>query len=240
MHLTTSHRVQDEGGRKTSEARRVEAARGKVARARIPSTGQPGGPLRAWPGGLSMGRSLGDSDCGDWHSPEPDVFSICLPDDGCDIIMASDGLWDAVALPEVYALVERWPSTRRSLSDLVNRAVDNKGVHDDITAMIIRVVPSDGRKGFWTENKKSLAKAIGLKSERLHKPPIWHDEYATSPQSQRSSPSQSDSSVSVKGGVMFLPPMETLNLNSGSSPTSPSPTRFPVSPRTSFTESDRF
>jgi hypothetical protein len=212
MHLTTSHRVQDEGGRKTSEARRVEAARGKVARARIPSTGQPGGPLRAWPGGLSMGRSLGDSDCGDWHSPEPDVLSIFLPDDGCDIILASDGLWDAVSLPEVYALVERWPSTRRSLSDLVSRAVENKGVHDDITAMILRVVPSDDRKGYWTENtKKTLAQALGLKGERMHKPPSWHDDYAVSPQGDRSS----DSVISVKGGEMFSG-MEALNLNSGS------------------------
>ena len=205
MHLTTSHRVQDECGRKTPEADRVEAARGKVARARVPSTGLPGGPLRAWPGGLSMGRSLGDADCGAWHSPEPDIMSIRLPDDGCDIILASDGLWDAVSLPEVYALVERWPSTRRSLSDLVNRAVENKGVHDDITVMIVRAVPSDGRAGYWTGGKKTLAQTLGLKGEKLQKPPSWRDEYAVSPTSRRSSSTSSspDSTISVKGGDMF-------------------------------------
>lgn len=53
-------------------------------------------------------QSLGDGDCGEWLIPEPAVLTCMLPDDGCDIIIASDGLWDALALPDVYALVERW------------------------------------------------------------------------------------------------------------------------------------
>lgn len=113
MHLTTSHRFHGKGEAPTPEMERVAAAGCKIGRAMDPRTQAPGGPLRAWPGGLAMGRALGDSDCGSWLIPTPSVCSVELPDDGVDIVIASDGLWDALSLREVYELVERWPSMER-------------------------------------------------------------------------------------------------------------------------------
>ena len=72
LHLTTSHRL-EECGVKTEEARRIMRGGGKVARA-ARQGGQPAGPLRAWPGGLAMGRAIGDGDCGDWLIPTPSTY----------------------------------------------------------------------------------------------------------------------------------------------------------------------
>ena len=47
------------------------AAGARLAFARHPQTRQPAGPLRMWPGGLAVGRSLGDADCGPALVPTP-------------------------------------------------------------------------------------------------------------------------------------------------------------------------
>ena len=54
-------------------------------------------------------------------------YSCQLPDQGCDICLASDGIWDAVPLPDAYALIERWPPLTRSAKDLVDAAVHARG-----------------------------------------------------------------------------------------------------------------
>lgn len=207
-------------------------------------------------------QSLGDADCGEWLLAEPDVCMTMLPNDGCELILASDGLWDALGLPTVYAptpsttrthapsththapstyrhmhapcgglasmcprprvsdafsltrlrvcvslsraracttpsrsygIVERFPAKpRRSVRDLIKAAVEAKGVHDDITVMLVRVVPQ-GRTGYWSGEsvgagggespapprmRDSLAKRLGWsKKETLNRPPSWHKEY---------------------------------------------------------------
>jgi hypothetical protein len=60
VELTRNPRLQDS----KEECERVRAAGGKLGHA-TNSDGIPGGPLRAWPGGISSACSLGDSDCGD-------------------------------------------------------------------------------------------------------------------------------------------------------------------------------
>ena len=55
LHLAMSHRLEERGSR-TTESDRVITAGGKIGRAKHPASGKPCGPLRAWPGGLSMGR----------------------------------------------------------------------------------------------------------------------------------------------------------------------------------------
>ena len=55
------------------------------------------GPLRLWPGGLCVSRSIGDLDSGPLVVPLPHVRQIILPrQGGLRLIMASDGLWDLV------------------------------------------------------------------------------------------------------------------------------------------------
>ena len=53
------------------------------------------GPLRLWPGGLAMGRSLGDADCGDAILPEPaiEIVEICAD---ATILVCSDGVWGSL------------------------------------------------------------------------------------------------------------------------------------------------
>ncbi|CAD7697117.1 unnamed protein product [Ostreobium quekettii] len=52
------------------------------------------GPLRVWPGGVAVSRSVGDFECGNHILPVPHIRQIVIPDTGARILMASDGLWD--------------------------------------------------------------------------------------------------------------------------------------------------
>jgi len=54
----------------------VEAAGAEVAQSEI--DGKPVGPLRVWPGGLAMSRTLGDYEAGPTCTCEPDVRQACL------------------------------------------------------------------------------------------------------------------------------------------------------------------
>lgn len=56
--------------------------------------GVPVGPLRVWPGGLAMSRTIGDLEGGDAVTAEPEVRQISIPSTGARLILASDGLWD--------------------------------------------------------------------------------------------------------------------------------------------------
>ena len=108
VFLSTDHRLETN----EDERKRIAALGGTVARANI--GGQPCGPLRVYPGGLAMSRSIGDSDAiGDGGASllaaEPSVTTITLPDDEWAIVSCSDGVWDslssaAVARPHRTAL----------------------------------------------------------------------------------------------------------------------------------------
>ena len=69
--------------------------------------------MRAWPGGLAIARSIGDVDCGDFVSPQPDVRTVPAPASGF-VILGSDGVWDALSLtcgPEIPQHVLIVPAT---------------------------------------------------------------------------------------------------------------------------------
>ena len=70
--LSTTHRLDDS----EVERKRVELAGREVAQSTV--EGMQVGPLRVWPGGLAMARTLGDSDAGDAVSPVPDVWQVRL------------------------------------------------------------------------------------------------------------------------------------------------------------------
>lgn len=180
MHLTTSHRLSTRRSELGPEARRVQEAGGALGRARQPSTGEAGGPLRAYPGGLAMGRSIGDADCGDWLTPAPSVWTGKLPAATCDILLASDGIWDALSLRDVYEKVERFPPVSRSVKDLVNAAVTARGLHDDISAVLIRIEPEESSPGPGGSRGSPLrvVRSLFHKDSRLHS---WHDEFSDDP-----------------------------------------------------------
>ncbi|GJV90200.1 protein kinase-like domain, concanavalin A-like lectin/glucanase domain protein [Tanacetum coccineum] len=55
------------------------------------------GPLRCWPGGLCLSRSIGDLDVGEFIVPVPYVKQVKLSSAGGRMIIASDGVWDAMS-----------------------------------------------------------------------------------------------------------------------------------------------
>mmetsp|Transcript_48297 Transcript_48297/g.154659 ORF Transcript_48297/g.154659 Transcript_48297/m.154659 type:complete len:261 (-) Transcript_48297:73-855(-) len=78
------------------ERERVKAEGSAVDRASV--DGKACGPLRVWPGGLAMSRTLGDREGGPVVSAEPELAQYVIPEasGGARVIIASDGLWDAV------------------------------------------------------------------------------------------------------------------------------------------------
>ncbi len=54
--------------------------------------------MRTWPGGLCVSRSIGDADAGEHILPLPHIKQVVVPLRGCRVILASDGLWDALSL----------------------------------------------------------------------------------------------------------------------------------------------
>ena len=89
--LSESDRLDDNA----DERMRALAAGARIGRA-VSSEGAPIGPLRAWPGGVACTRSIGDSDCGSYIDPTPHVVTRPFPAHGGAVVLASDGVWDAL------------------------------------------------------------------------------------------------------------------------------------------------
>lgn len=101
--LTEEHRLADS----SAERERVLAAGFKLGRA-IDDYGMPSGPLRAFPGGLAVCRTIGDTDCGGSVSSTPYVHSRSFDViAGAAIIVCSDGVWDALSPEKVATYVRR-------------------------------------------------------------------------------------------------------------------------------------
>ena len=89
---STDHRLHGN----LDEQNRVLQVGSRLAYAMDPFTRMPAGSLRLWPGGLAVGRSLGDADCGEAVSAIPAVETVELPAHGGHLIMCSDGVWDSL------------------------------------------------------------------------------------------------------------------------------------------------
>ncbi|EEC84527.1 hypothetical protein OsI_31247 [Oryza sativa Indica Group] len=65
-------------------------------RERVTTSGGEVGPLRCWTGGMCLSRSIGDIDVGEFIVPIPHVKQVKLSNIGGRLIIASDGIWDAL------------------------------------------------------------------------------------------------------------------------------------------------
>ncbi|XP_029126899.1 probable protein phosphatase 2C 5 isoform X2 [Cajanus cajan] len=90
--LTVDHRLEENA----EERERVTASGGEVGRLNV-FGGNEVGPLRCWPGGLCLSRSIGDTDVGEFIVPIPHVKQVKLSNAGGRLIIASDGIWDALS-----------------------------------------------------------------------------------------------------------------------------------------------
>jgi serine/threonine protein phosphatase PrpC len=120
--LTTNHRL----AVNAQERARVVAAGGRVARGE--EHGLPSGPYRAWPGGLAIGRTLGDVDAP--HCIDtPDVASAPLKNG--TLVVCSDGVWDKVSHAKAAKIVRATDA-----SSAAHRLV--RGATDDATAVVVQ------------------------------------------------------------------------------------------------------
>ncbi|KAL5647742.1 hypothetical protein ACJX0J_042097, partial [Zea mays] len=71
--LTVDHRLEENA----EERERVTASGGEVGRLNL-FGGQEVGPLRCWPGGLCLSRSIGDMDVGEYIVPIPHVKQVMV------------------------------------------------------------------------------------------------------------------------------------------------------------------
>ena len=77
----------------------------RIERART-AKGQEVGPRRAWPGGLAVARTLGDSDAGSYVLPQPALQAVTLPIGGAAVVICSDGVWDAVGVGDAAHMLQ--------------------------------------------------------------------------------------------------------------------------------------
>ena len=133
VRLTPEHRLDTSA----AERKRIEDAGGEV-RATAFEEGKPVGPLRVWPGGLAVSRSIGDRDGKRGGvSSEPEVSSLIVPDSqpGFRLVLASDGLWDAVTVKQAAQCGGKLGTgpCAAALCKLAQKQKDNR---DDITVLV--------------------------------------------------------------------------------------------------------
>ncbi|CAA0817215.1 Probable protein phosphatase 2C 15 [Striga hermonthica] len=135
--LTVDHRLEEN----EEERERVTASGGEVGRLNI-FGGTGVGPLRCWPGGLCLSRSIGDMDVGEFIVPIPYVKQVKLPSKGGRLIIASDGIWDALS-SEVAAKSCRGLPAELAARLVVKEALRTRGLKDDTTCIVVDIIPPE-------------------------------------------------------------------------------------------------
>nr|CAB3487201.1 unnamed protein product [Digitaria exilis] len=98
FYLSADHRFDAS----EEEVGRVTECGGEVGRLNVVG-GAEIGPLRCWPGGLCLSRSIGDQDVGEFIIPVPYVKQMKLSNSGGRLIIASDGVWDALTAEMAFS-----------------------------------------------------------------------------------------------------------------------------------------
>ncbi|KAI3796145.1 hypothetical protein L1987_38810 [Smallanthus sonchifolius] len=135
--LTVDHRLEEN----IEERERVTASGGEVGRLSVVG-GPEIGPLRCWPGGLCLSRSIGDMDVGEFIVPIPYVKQVKLSNGGGRLIIASDGIWDALS-SEIAAESCRGLPSELAARQVVKEALRTRGLKDDTTCIVVDIVPPD-------------------------------------------------------------------------------------------------
>lgn len=135
-----------------------------------PREGEMGiGPLRAWPGGVAVSRSLGDFDCCNHVIPNPSIRQAMIPVTGARLLMASDGLWDFFNGPRACktarsSRLEKAPA--RLFRGLMFQT--DGTLLDDTTIMIIDILPTPNMEFRDAIKLAKKARKKGLVSKMKH------------------------------------------------------------------------
>uniref|UniRef100_A0A5B6ZCR0 protein-serine/threonine phosphatase n=1 Tax=Davidia involucrata TaxID=16924 RepID=A0A5B6ZCR0_DAVIN len=135
--LTVDHRLEENA----EERERVTASGGEVGRLNV-FGGNEVGPLRCWPGGLCLSRSIGDTDVGEFIVPIPHVKQVKLSNAGGRLIIASDGIWDALS-SDMAAQSCRGLPAELAAKLVVKEALRSRGLKDDTTCLVVDIIPFD-------------------------------------------------------------------------------------------------
>lgn len=133
--LTVDHRLEEN----IEERSRVTASGGEVGRLSLVD-GVEIGPLRCWPGGLCLSRSIGDMDVGEFVVPIPHVKQIKLSNAGGRLFIASDGVWDALSCEKVAKCCRGLPA-ELAAKQVVKEALRARGLRDDTTCLVVDIMP---------------------------------------------------------------------------------------------------
>lgn len=144
--LTADHRVAAD----KKERRRVELTGAVVAPVSISGYGPADeyssgmGPLRVWPGGLSIARAIGDFDVGPSIVPFSHVVQVSVPTRGARLLVGSDGIWDAFSKRKVPGAMTRSWSTNAAPSKMIQAIVRMYGnVKDDTSLIVADIMPKN-------------------------------------------------------------------------------------------------
>ncbi|XP_047964965.1 probable protein phosphatase 2C 15 [Salvia hispanica] len=138
--LTVDHRLEENA----EERERVTASGGEVGRLSI-FGGTEIGPLRCWPGGLCLSRSIGDMDVGEFIVPIPYVKQVKLSSKGGRLIIASDGVWDALSSEMAAKSCHGLPAELAARL-VVKETLRARGLKDDTTCIVVDIIPPDNNK----------------------------------------------------------------------------------------------
>lgn len=136
-YLSADHRLEAN----EEEVERVIESGGQVGRLSS-GGGVEIGPLRCWPGGLCLSRSIGDLDVGEFIVPIPHVKQVKLSNAGGRLIISSDGVWDALST-EMAIKCSRGLPADAAASQIVKEAVQLRGLRDDTTCIVVDVLPPE-------------------------------------------------------------------------------------------------
>ncbi|XP_023535407.1 probable protein phosphatase 2C 12 isoform X2 [Cucurbita pepo subsp. pepo] len=137
FYLSADHRLECN----EEERERIIASGGEVGRLNT-GGGAEIGPLRCWPGGLCLSRSIGDMDIGEFIVPVPYVKQVKLSSTGGRVIISSDGVWDALSAETAYDCCRGMP-VETAAAQIVKEAVQSKGLRDDTTCIVIDILPRE-------------------------------------------------------------------------------------------------
>ncbi|KAF9606020.1 hypothetical protein IFM89_021452 [Coptis chinensis] len=133
--LTVDHRLEEN----VEERERVTASGGEVGRLNVYGSTEVG-PLRCWPGGLCLSRSIGDMDVGEYIVPVPHVKQVKLSSAGGRLIIASDGIWDALSSEMAAKACQGLPA-ELAAKLVVKEALRSRGLKDDTTCLVVDIIP---------------------------------------------------------------------------------------------------
>jgi len=120
FRVTRDHKPDDE-----DEKRRIEAAKGFVARGRVNSF-------------LSLSRALGNHVYKRWVPATPHYWEGVLGRDDQLLILACDGLWDVVQDQEAVEVALRCTTAQGMCKALLREAL-KRGSRDNVTILVVRL-----------------------------------------------------------------------------------------------------